>query len=126
MTDNEVIIDGVDVQGCKNFNSAVKPANNCQYKEFTRSCKGRNCYYKQLQRKTAECEKLNEEFKIKEQWRINDEHAMEKLDLKIGKYKSALEKIEKIINEVGGGSVYVNARYSEIQDIINKAKGVTK
>lgn len=51
MTDKEIIIDGVDVSGCQfRDNPYFSPCGGCENDD--------NCYYKQLQRKTAECEKL--------------------------------------------------------------------
>lgn len=57
MTD-KIIIDGVDVTKC--FHRATNKVGNdigTYCREFTGSCKGQGCYYKQLQRKEQECEK---------------------------------------------------------------------
>lgn len=58
MTDKEqIIINGVDVTGCKYFN---RFRNICHNKNLCCDCeKNQNCYFKQLARKTKECVKLN-------------------------------------------------------------------
>lgn len=75
MTDKqEIIINGVDVKrceflfphnkynGCRCMNDPIANVSNVS----SMSCEGNpNCYYKQLQRKTAECEELHTELKFK-------------------------------------------------------------
>lgn len=64
MTNNEVIIDGVDVSRCKYYGNYCFGGDGCLaekdvYGEITYRCAEEdmeNCYYKQLQRKTTECE----------------------------------------------------------------------
>ena len=58
MTDKEqIIIDGVDVVGCKYFN---RFRSICHNKNLCCDCeKNPNCHYKQLKRKEQECKKLN-------------------------------------------------------------------
>lgn len=59
MTDKqEMIIDSVDVSECKNYNGSI--VMDCLlYPLQTDACKNNpNCYYKQLQRKTAECQRM--------------------------------------------------------------------
>ena len=54
MTDKEqIIIDGVDVSGCSYYN----PLGNYNCGGTKKCSQWSNCYYKQLARKTAECEK---------------------------------------------------------------------
>ena len=68
-TNKQIIIDGVDVSGCGCFSNNpedVKTGQTCwYYTEYvhdnewgTRCPEHPNCEYKQLQRKTAECEEL--------------------------------------------------------------------
>lgn len=57
MTDKEIIIDGVDVAGCKYFN---RFRSICHNKNLCCDCeKNQDCYYKQSKRKEQECENLN-------------------------------------------------------------------
>lgn len=56
MTDKQIIIDDVDVAGCKYFN---RFRNICRNKNLCCDCgENPNCYYKQLKRKEQECEAL--------------------------------------------------------------------
>lgn len=74
MTDKPIIIDGVDVTKCRFYKAGicnlsyafVEEGYNCIICE---DCP--NCYYKQLHRKTAECEELKEEL-TQEKQRNND------------------------------------------------------
>lgn len=60
MTDKEqIIIDGVDVSGCKYLPYCNDKQGNCGFES--------NCYFKQLARKTQEYEKLKEDYKELEQ-----------------------------------------------------------
>lgn len=60
MTDKEIIINGVDVSGCKYFN---RFRNICHNKNLCCDCeKNQGCYFKQLQRKTAKCAKLRKQL----------------------------------------------------------------
>ncbi len=152
MTTNEqIIIDGVDVSGCSGFSNNpedVKTGQTCwYYTEYvhdnewgTRCPEHPNCEYKQLQRKTAECEELKKKFSKffnidnQECWDIaflKDENA---------RYKQALDEIEKKIKEINGSDILIvpdlslqenakaimrqcNKGYREILDIISEAKG---
>ncbi len=63
MTDKEIIIDGVDVAGCKHFyKKTCLAASTFNYsvspKGIYRACVNTNCYYKQLARKKQECKEL--------------------------------------------------------------------
>ena len=61
MTDKEqIIIDGVDVAGCKYFN---RFRSICHNKNLCCDCeKNQDCYYKQFARKEQECEELKNEY----------------------------------------------------------------
>lgn len=62
MTDKQIIIDGVDVRGCKNFSCGICEEENKiprTINHFTADCRMYpNCNYKQLKRKEQECEEL--------------------------------------------------------------------
>lgn len=62
MTKKEpIIIDGVDVVGCKYFN---RFRSICHNKNLCCDCeKNQDCYFKQLARKTQECEELENKIK---------------------------------------------------------------
>ena len=63
MENKEIIIDGVDVSGCKNFSCGKCEEENkipITINHFTADCRMYpNCYYKQLKRKEQECEFSN-------------------------------------------------------------------
>ena len=72
MTDKEqIMIDGVDVSGCPacNLNCGIPQCSEF-FKHFSSSiyCRDNaNCLFKQLARKTQECERLKEDYKELEQ-----------------------------------------------------------
>ena len=115
MTDKQIMINGVDVSGCKEYIWALSHVCNlvngrtdkfeCNYYP--------NCYFKQLARKTQECEELKEENQKLEMQLCNecgerdDYNIPCKMirDLDYGlqieleenaRYRKALEEIEKI------------------------------
>lgn len=132
MTDKEpIMIDGVDVSECifldivnerlwcNNVNISIIGKSQCPYLDCF---KNPDCYYKQLARKTQECEELKEKFKKffgidnQECWDIaflKDENA---------RYRKALEEIEQHCNEQ---NLKYDTTACEILNIINKAKDNT-
>ena len=87
MTDKQTIIDGVDVAGCKYFN---RFRNICHNKNLCCDCeKNQDCYFKQLQRKTAECEELKNEY-----WKL--EQGNDFLAEKNSRLKGCLVEIKEI------------------------------
>lgn len=65
MTDKQIIIGGVDVSGCKYFfddTSYKRSKTSCSI--TLKDCKylDDNCYFKQLARKTQECEELKKDL----------------------------------------------------------------
>lgn len=130
MTD-KVMIDGVNVSGCLNFDKSDK-IHCCDFPYD--KCEGvPNCLYKQLQRKEQECEELkkkNEELTIlsmdlniahktilkqfnitdksRDMWREIAEH-----------YKQALEKIEKTVVVIS-----LMENWSGTEEILNIISGV--
>lgn len=60
---NQIIINGVDVSECKHHRKCILPDNiGCKIDDFL-CCDKPNCYFKQLARKTAECEELKNKMK---------------------------------------------------------------
>lgn len=143
MTNNKVIIDGVDVQECTYL---IKGCNECKIDYLAeintqeelsiiyRNCKGlKNCYYKQLVRKAQECKMLEFDIDCQRNTIDNLKHEREKLKeeneqaevwfKKACKYKSALEEIEEIAKTDCG--YCANAKCPRMENIlgfINKAK----
>lgn len=105
---NPIIIDGVDVSGCRyNYISITK--NICCYAESERhvcmrKCKDfPNCYYKQLERKEKECERLK--WYLKE---IRDDE-LKTLDIELDEYEThcidteytnIINLVEKALEEI--------------------------
>ncbi len=76
------------------------------------------CYFKQLQSKTAECEKLEEK------WSIGFQKFCDK-DNKLQHYKQALDEIEELASKWYENSIIkYYADYEEILNIISKAKDI--
>lgn len=98
MTDKkEIIIDGVDVSGCVLFENADNEmgcALTC-----CGGCKGKDCDYKQLQRKTAECEELNTKYtevlNLAKQNADANEYCLRDLEEENAKLKTESEELKK-------------------------------
>ena len=126
MTDKEqIIIDGVDVSKCKYLPYCNDKQGNCAFEP--------NCYFKQLARKTQECEALKSESFTMNSLIIEQEE-------EIDRYRKVLEKIEECINNLKKQDILTfpdfslqenckvimnqcNEGYRQILNIINKAKG---
>ena len=133
MTDKEqIMINGVDVSKCRYF---------CRYDDLCRDdnigrvvrplCKRiPDCYFKQLARKTQECEELKRKVEL----------MMDCPDCKVDEYKKALEEIEELVKSLNENrmcfyddvndcsncdmNTFCNyLRKSKILNIIDKAKG---
>lgn len=136
MTDKEqIIINGIDVSECEYVCNTAFGNIGCKlpFNEEIYCCNISNCYFKQLARKTQECEELKKELNGSEKWRIKAESLNEKLELNNGRYLKALEEIEKVINNIlnsclGRNTVSCRPAHNvcgdliNILDIINKAK----
>ena len=129
MTDKEqIIIDGVDVSGCRFlepdltcYATAIytigattdEPCNDCT-----------DCYFKQLVRKTQKCEELKEKYKWYDHYKdsaLLNKKLCDKASDERARYRKALEKIEEFIEEEDWSILdYV---FKRIKDIISKAKG---
>ena len=151
MTDKEqIIIDGVDVSKCKYFEDGEC---GCEYylrygyeiTMYDRCEEYPNCDFKQLARKTQECENLKEDYKELEQRhneafqefeRLKQEYEeMKKASLtlaeglnfrqnKLARYRKALEEVEEYcIHYLKHNPKSPSIDLNVILDIINKAKG---
>ena len=82
MTENKpIIIDGVDVSGCNLY------FNKCQHKcEGVFDCyKKPNCYFKQLTRKTQECEELKKVVELLKQYKGSKQASYERMQIEWNK-----------------------------------------
>lgn len=116
MTDKEqIIIDGVDILDCDNYYVEQETDQvKCDLSdEYCRENK--NCFYKQLARKTQECEELKDA-----RFNLNCEI------YSLNRYRKALDEIEQYCNhkfcdKFGEFTELINKK--SILDIISKAKG---
>lgn len=144
MEHKPIYLDGVDVSKCEFYMhyDYGRFSHGCSlhkdmfglpvYCDIADCCE--DCYFKQLARKTQECEGLKKQLGTSEEWRIKAEGLNEKLELKNTRYRKALEEIEKVINNIlnsclGRNTVSCRPAHNvcgdliNILDIINKAKG---
>ena len=122
----QIMINGVDVNRCIDFNKRDKVS--CYHILYDKCNENPNCYFKQLARKTAECEEL-----LKENQQLRNslsDSLMFKFtgqENETNRYRKALEEIEKVCLEdtrtFADGTQVRYDSLDEILDIINKAKG---
>lgn len=108
MTTNEhTIIDGVDVSGCSGFSNNpedVKTGQTCWfYTEYvhgnewgTRCPEHPDCYYKQLQRKTAECENSKKRISDLEDRIMHHAETVENYCSRLADKQKECEKLQKL------------------------------
>lgn len=136
MEDKQIIIDGVDVSACISFNKC-NGKNLCCYDDtredkipFANFCvENKDCHFKQLARKTQECEELKEQLQANQPTGIC-ETCMAKAILQNDKYCKALKEIEEIVKinceEICGRKFEDCNDFlcssKNILDIINKVK----
>ena len=133
--DRQIICHGVDVSKCDrlNLNSAYgwDDPDMCS---ITCCKNGPNCLFKQLARKTQECEELKEklrELELKNTTLQNRNQQLNGSMAKADRYREALEEIEEVCLKVCSicwiknkcNKEYSNCKDAEILTIINKAKG---
>ncbi len=127
MTDKEqVIIDGADVSKCQDFYIS-STGTKCCYCESDNTqylaCKDNpNCYFKQLARKTQECEELKKGLDLYKTW-----YRAKHDDIKnyLGRCYNALEEIRKIIASTDVRTrpkLYDFEQDNKILDIISKVR----
>ena len=113
----QIIIDGVDVSKCPGFEGGCCVCVSLNANEL--DCEyNPDCYFKQLVRKTQECEELKAESFTREELITIQEKD-------IDYYRKALEEIERYINNQGIDNKWnmrIQRFRSGILDIINKAK----
>ena len=112
----EIIINGVDVSKCDKLivNQLYGYACNCEEDtHIISSCKNRhNCYYKQLARKTQECEQKEKEL-------LSNEKIINKLMKEVDELKQECEKLK---NQVDEDYNYYTTELKTLRDIISNKK----
>ena len=97
MTDNPNIIDGVDISECEFCDWKGSDISQCRIRQasFEPTCKGYNCYYKQLARKEQENEENCNLLKGKEQKLVKIRQI---LYVYYGDDWKATREIERVLN----------------------------
>ena len=147
MTDKEIMIDGVDVSRCKYVCNTAFGNVGCKlpFNKEIHCCNNPDCYYKQLSRKTQECEALKSESFTADSLITEQEKEIEELkerleraeedlkyqcvdcmNVKSDRYHKALKEIEEVCLEdtytFADGTQIRYDTLDDILDIINKAK----
>lgn len=135
MTDNEIIIDGINVAGC----NWLGFSQTCQYEQGFDGCRSiPNCLYKQLERKEQEHKRLTRDYFKQNEWlqeqakelkRLQAENEELKKKLKRYKlYQEVEEFIEKYSENKGKPSIsYKLFRYQQAFEKIRIiAKGLAQ
>ena len=125
MTDKEkIIIDGVDVSKCYRYQKKTGYCKGAFKPEELPFCENFDCLFKQLARKTQECEKLKEENQeLRNSLSGSLMFRFTSQDKEVARYRKALEEIEGIAKNFGSYAAWQEQRINKILDIINKAKG---
>ena len=115
----QIIIHGVDVSRCSwcDYFGLTTPYCSINDDEDLACKDNPNCYFKQLARKTQECEELKRKVELMKDCP----------DCKVDEYKKALDEIEKVCLEdtytFADGTQIRYDSLDEILNIINKVKG---
>lgn len=143
MDKEQIIINGVDVSGCilldewkhcDSCNTLIKTiypnATKCHVEQDLRCETYPNCYYKQLDRKTAECEELKKKNVILQ----NRNQQLDGATTEASRYRNALDEIKGMLDN-GTANININAahlvhqhylaRFCDIRNIISNAKAIT-
>ena len=116
-----IIIDGVNVSGCKYYNAVVNEEPYCNIdEEHLYTCgSDTNCYYKQLQRLKQENEELKKEIQSQKGLITVGGKQQYELTLAYDKCKTALEEIREIANDAKEGRFTTKSEdYTEGMHII--------
>ena len=126
----KIIVDGVNVTQCfHRATNAIGKDYGTYCREFTGSCVGQKCYYKQLKRLEQENEKLKAEV---DTWKYQAQKSDEMSDIdfaKQKKYKQTLEEVRslfdaitngelKTFNEIDAGKIILQVR-KKIDEVLN-------
>lgn len=132
MTDKQIIIDGVDVSGCKKYeheivrcNATMK--NMCFCGGRCTDKKNADCYYKQLKRKEQECKELKSDLtdisKIidcKNGTILTFKEQLDRLKAENEKYKQTLTEIEEIAMGIMDDDLEESSAYYDAKQILQK------
>ena len=118
MTDKEIIIDGVDVSECEYYQYNMCTATKDNYGDCSYYCKDydmKDCYFKQLTRKTQECEELKN---------IINDAKNSGLDLKSFLLSEAIQKeYEEKIDKLKAEKEQAEQKLEKIRQICSCSKG---
>lgn len=122
MTDKQIIIDGVDVTGCKYFN---RFRNICHNKNLCCDCeKNQNCHYKQLARKRQERETLASQLDFEVQKKECLEQECEALKSESFAMDSLIteqkEEIEELKKELDLYKTWYRAKHGDVRDTLER------
>ncbi len=88
MTDKQIIINGVDVGWCKNYNEA----NSKDCETLYICAENPNCYYKQLKAKEQECERLKRDYFKQNEWLQEQKKELDQLKAENDELRQFLSK----------------------------------
>lgn len=123
-----IIIDGVDVAGCQYLYFTIedsiidcKEYPRCSVGEmFTNNaCKNSNCYFKQLARKTQECEHRKHQAELGSDTTDRLAKQLEEKEQECEELKVENQKLDNQINDL----TEVNEEYSQINNHLNYMLG---
>ena len=126
MTDKQIIIDGVDISKCKQYDEVFNYCDQSYLGEGgllkntknPKRCEcSPNCYYKQLKRKEQECEELKEDV---ERWKSNFNgkvSAIEELLHQLDQLKAENEELRRSITKIFACLIKAN-RTNKIVDTL--------
>ena len=100
MTDKEIIIDGIDVSKCSSIDIDCGVVYCSEYRKNVYCESNNNCNYKQLQRKTAECEELISEKDFYLQKIETLEDKCDKLEVRLKNSENARNYAEKVCIDI--------------------------
>lgn len=100
MTDEQIIIDGVDVSGCENLMQGIVPFG-CMEDRKTCSCMNNpNCLYKQLKRKEQLLKSVENHIKDLDLMVHNGEERENELEQKFKGVNMNIELLNKVSQQV--------------------------
>ena len=96
---NKQVIDGINVSECNfcEWKSSDIPQCRIRMASFEQTCKGYNCYYKQLARKEQACKEWKEEYRAKVEELNELEEKLLRKEQECKELKKELAKVYKDI-----------------------------